>query len=137
MTASVNMTGSKKARHEAGLFHRADRINRSDDVAVLLRELGDLRGEARDFAAGVVLVNDVALGGAHQSRLGIRQRLHRGGAIAGCDGLFDIAHSAAHLGAARLVDGSAAGDLARRLLGGGGIGHGLNILCGTGRVLVG
>src|SRR3954469_15062275 len=77
----------------------------------LLGELGNLRREARDFAAGVVLVDDVALRGAHQRGLGGRQRLHGGGAVAALDGFLDGAHGAAHLGAARLVDGGAAGDL--------------------------
>jgi len=67
---------------------------------------------------------------AHQSGLGIRQRLRSGSAVAGLDGFLDGAHGAAHLGAARLVDGGAAGNLARRFLGGSGVGHGLNVLCG-------
>src|SRR3954451_17696195 len=87
VTACVSMTGNKKARRDAGLFDacgvRPDRpiermlLDRSRAyLASLLGELGDLRGEPRDFAAGIVLVNDVSLGGAHQGGLGVRQRRH-------------------------------------------------------------
>lgn len=130
-TASVNCDSQQKARREAGLIdeRNVDPISRSDDstrsLAISLRELGDLRGEPRDFAAGVVLVDDVALRGTHQSGLGIRHRLQGSGAVAGLDGFLDGADGTAHLGAARLVDGGAAGDLARRFLGGSGVGHGL------------
>jgi len=79
--------------------------------------------EPRDLSARIVFVNNIALRRLHQLRLRIRHRLQRGIAVAILDGLFDRSYRAAHLGAARLVDNGAAGDLARRLLGGGSIGH--------------
>src|SRR6202030_3147375 len=87
------------------------------------RELGDLMREARDFAARIVLMNDVALRRLHQFRFRAGHRLERRGTVAACDGFLDEADGTAHLGAARLVDDGAAGNLARRLLGGGRIGH--------------
>jgi hypothetical protein len=79
----------------------------------------------RDLSARIVLMNDVALRGLHQFRLGAGHRLQRGIAIAALDRLFDGADRAAHLGAARLIDNRAAGNLARRLLGGSCVGHAL------------
>src|SRR5450432_1229299 len=87
------------------------------------RELCDLMGEPRDLSARIVLVDDVALRGLHEFRFRTRHRLQRRIAVAALDRLFDNADRAAHLGATRLVDNGAAGNLARRLLGGGGIGH--------------
>ena len=92
-------------------------------ASLLFRELGDLVDEPRNFSARAVLVNDVALRCLHQFRLGLRHRLQRRGAVAALDRLFDGADRATHLGAARLVDDGAAGNLARRLFGGSGIGH--------------
>ena len=79
--------------------------------------------EPRDLSAGIVLMDDVALGGLHEFRFRARHRLQRRIAVAALDRLFDNADSAAHLGATRLVDNGAAGNLARRLLGRGGVGH--------------
>jgi hypothetical protein len=79
--------------------------------------------EPRDLSARIVLVNDIALRCLHQLRFRARHRLQRCSAVAAFDGFFDSANRAAHLGAARLVDDGAAGDLARRLLGGSRIGH--------------
>jgi hypothetical protein len=110
---------NKKARRGAGLFDERECSIR------LFAKLGDLVRQPRDFAARIVLVNDVALRGTHQSGLGVRQRLQRSGTIAGLDRFFDLTHGSAHLGAARLVDGGAAGNLARRFLGGSGVGHSL------------
>src|SRR3569623_819780 len=84
-----------------------------------------MRGEARHLPACIVLVNDVALGGAHQLRLGLLHRFDGGVAVALFDRRFDEANRTAHLGAAGFVDRGATGNLASRLLGGGGIGHGL------------
>src|SRR5690349_23903179 len=89
----------------------------------LLGELGDRMREAGYFAARIVLVNDVALRRSHQLGLGARHRLGGGIAVAALDRFLDGANSAAHLGAARLVDHGATGNLARRLFGGSGIGH--------------
>lgn len=91
----------------------------------LLRQLGDPVREPRDFAAGGVLVNDVALRGLHQLGLGSRHRLDGSVAVTLGERLFDHADRAAHLGAPRFVDEGAAGNLACRLLGGGRIGHAL------------
>src|SRR4051794_12947011 len=130
------MTGKKKPGAMPGcLTHvMCDRIVRSKNaarsLASLLGELGDLRGEPRDFAAGIVLVNDVSLRGAHQGGLGIRQRRHGSGAVAGLDRFFDITYGTAHLGAARLVDGGAAGGLVRRFFWGKGVWPGLKFLFG-------
>jgi len=79
--------------------------------------------EPRDLSARIVLVNDVSLRCLHQFRLRARHCLQRRIAVAALDRLFDNANRAAHLGAARLVDDGAAGNLARRLLGGSSIGH--------------
>jgi len=74
----------------------------------------------------MVLVNDVALRGLHQFRFGVLHRFQRGIAVAALDRFLDGSDCTAHLGAARLVDEGAAGNLAGRLFGGGGIGHVLN-----------
>jgi hypothetical protein len=87
------------------------------------RQLGDLMRQPRDLSARIVLVNDVALGCLHQLRFRVRHRLQRRIAVAALDRFFDNADRASHLGAARLVDDGAAGNLARRLFGGGRIGH--------------
>ena len=71
-------------------------------------------------------MNDVALGCLHQFRFRVRHRLQRCIAVAALDGFFDGTNRATHLGAARLVDDGAAGNLAGRLFGGRGIGHVLN-----------
>src|SRR6202795_4433413 len=89
------------------------------------RQLGDLMREPRDLSARIVLVNDVALRCLHEFRFRARHCLQRRIAVTALDRLFDNADRAAHLGAARLVDNGAAGNLARRLLGGSRIGHGL------------
>ena len=74
------------------------------------------------------LVNDVALRCLHQFRFRAHHRLQCCIAVTALDRFFDCANRAAHLGATRLVDDGAAGDLARRLLGRGGVGHASNIL---------
>src|ERR1700730_15200973 len=79
--------------------------------------------EPRDLSARIVLVNDVALRCLHQFRLRERLWLQCRAAVPALDPLFETADTAAHLGAARLVDNGAAGNLARRLLGGSSIGH--------------
>jgi hypothetical protein len=71
-------------------------------------------------------VNDVALRCLHQFGLRMRHCLQSCIAVAALDGFFDGADRATHLGAARLVDDGAAGNLAGRLFGGSGIGHVLN-----------
>src|ERR1700679_983080 len=82
--------------------------------------------EPRNLSARIVLVNDVALRCLHQFRFRARHGLYRCIAVAGLDRFLDNANRAAHLGATRLVDNGAAGNLARRLFGGTCIGHGLN-----------
>ena len=99
-----------------------------DAAAELLGELRDLMGQTRYLPARIVLVNDVALGGLHQLGLGALHGVQRCGAVALCDGVFNDANRSAHLGAARLVDDGAAGNLARRLLGRSGVGHVLSVL---------
>jgi hypothetical protein len=79
--------------------------------------------EPRYLSAGIILMNDIALRCLHQFRLSARHRLQCCSAVAALDRLFDDTDRAAHLGAARLVDDGAAGNLAGRLLGGTGIGH--------------
>lgn len=82
--------------------------------------------EPRNFSARIVPVNDVALRGLHQFRFRVLHRFQRGIAVTALDRFLDGADRTAHLGATRLVDDGAAGNLAGRLLGGGGIGHVLN-----------
>src|SRR6266852_3287658 len=91
----------------------------------ILGKLRDLVRQPRYFPARIVLVNDLALRGLHQFGLSVRHRLQCRVAVATLDRFLDVAHRAAHLRAARLVDQGAAGNLARRLLGGSRIGHGL------------
>jgi hypothetical protein len=112
----------EKARQCAGLFLTNIFFDQ------LFRELCDLMRKPRDLSAGIVLMDDVALGGLHELRFRARHRLQRRIAVAALDRLFDNADGAAHLGATRLVDNGAAGNLARRLLGRGGVGHASNIL---------
>jgi len=81
--------------------------------------------KTRHFAARIVLVNDVALRSSHQFGLRVRHRFQRSVAIAALDRFLDVAHRATHLRSARLVDQGAASNLARRLLGGSRVGHGL------------
>src|SRR6266850_8551661 len=97
------------------------------------RQLGDLMRQPRDLSACIVLVNDIALRCLHEFRLGARHCLQRRIAVAALDRLFHSADRAAHLGTARLVDNGAAGNLARRLLGGTSIGHALKYPSMTGR----
>src|SRR5258706_16186220 len=87
------------------------------------RQFGDLMREPRDLSARIVLVDNITLRCLHEFRFGARHCLQRRIAVAALDRLFDNADCAAHLGTARLVDNGAAGNLARRLLGGGSIGH--------------
>lgn len=93
-------------------------------------------GEPGHLAARIVPVNDIALRGPHQFRLGEAHRLECCIAVAALDGVLDVANCTAHLRAARFVDRGAAGNLARRLLGGSGIGHGLDYPCGNGSLLI-
>ena len=89
----------------------------------LCAELRDLMHQAGNLAACRVPVNDIALSGAHQLGLRAHHRLHRCIAVAALDRVFDAAHGATHLGAAGLVDRGTTGNLARRFLGGSGVGH--------------
>ena len=73
--------------------------------------------EPRDLSARIVLMDDVALRCLHQFRFRTCHRLQRCFAVAAFDRLLDNTDCAAHLGPARLVDNSATGNLARRLLG--------------------
>ena len=113
------MTEKTKAR-------RGRAFERISISASSLRELGDRVRQARHLPARIVLVNDVALRGLHQFRFRVLHRLERRLSIAALDRLLDGADRAAHLGATRLVDDGAAGNLAGRLFGGSGIGHVLN-----------
>src|ERR1700730_14602128 len=114
-----------------------DQVERSSTLTFeLLRKLCDLMAEPRHLPARIVPVNDVALRCAHQLGLGVRHRLERRVTVAALDRLLDGANGAAHLGAARLVDHGAAGNLAGRLLGGSGIGHRLEFLAGVACVLL-
>src|SRR5882724_6377108 len=79
--------------------------------------------QPRDLSARIVLVDDVALRCLHELGFCARHRLQRCIAIAILDRFFDGSNRAAHLGAAGLVDDSAASNLACRLLGGSRIGH--------------
>jgi len=86
-------------------------------MAALLREFGDCVGQPGDLAARSILMDHVLLRGSHQLRLRFLQRCDGGGAVALLDRFLDAAHRTAHTGAARLVDGGAASDLAGRLAG--------------------
>jgi hypothetical protein len=80
-----------------------------------------------NLAARIVLMNDVLLASPHQFRLCALHRLDRSVAIALRDCFLDDPDRAAHQGAPRPVDGGPAGNLACRFLGGGRIGHGLEV----------
>jgi hypothetical protein len=105
----------------AGLLHEFFSLS-------LFRELCDLMGQPRNLSAGIVLVNDVALRCLHQFRLGARHRLEGRITVAALNRFLDGSHRTTHLGPARLIDDSTAGDLSRGLPGGSGIGHILKIL---------
>src|SRR5579871_2394971 len=94
-------------------FFRAAANTSAAGYAPLLAERGDPMGEARDLAAGGVLVNDALLSRPHDDRLGFAQRRRRLGAITACDRIFDLADIVAHARAAHLVDRRAARNLAR------------------------
>src|SRR5271163_4772385 len=94
----------------------------------LLRQLRNLMHKSRNLPARRVLVNDVALRRFHQLRLGTRHCLECCVAVTALDRFFDRSDRTAHLGAARFIDDGAAGNLARRLLGGSRIGHVSNVL---------
>src|ERR1700728_1753268 len=89
----------------------------------LLRQLCNLMHKSRNLSARRVLVNDIALSGFHQLRLGACHCLERCVAVTALDRFLDRSDRAAHLGAAGFIDDGAAGNLARRLLGGSRIGH--------------
>jgi hypothetical protein len=95
-------------------------------VASSLGERGDLVRQGRHLPARIVLVNDVALRCLHQLRFRALHRFQRRIAVAALDCFLDGADRATHLGAARLVDDGAAGNLAGGFLGRSGIGHVLN-----------
>src|SRR3984893_7814883 len=131
-TRGRHVRKKEKARHQPG-FPKNCCFSISS-----FRQLGDRMCEPRNFPTRIVLVNDIALRCLHQFRLRARHRLQRGIAITAADRLFDNADRTAHLGAARLVDDGAAGNLARRLLGGSSIGHVLKYPSAvTGRYVVG
>src|SRR6185312_3694303 len=97
----------------------------------LLAELADLVGKTRDLAARRPLVDDAALGGAHQLRLGRLEGAQRLLLVAARNRLFDRPEVGTHARTPRLVDLGAARDLAARLLGGFGIGHKGSVVCGA------
>jgi len=109
--------GRKKSPAQAGLLRACFRSRR------LFRELGDLMRQARNFSARRILMNYISLRRLHELGFGACHRLERAAAIAALDRLLDRPHRTAHLGPARFVDDGAAGNLARRLLGGSRIGH--------------
>jgi len=80
--------------------------------------------QAGDFAACRIVMDDALLSRTHDHRFGFLQRRQCLGAVAGRDCLLDLAYEGPHLGASRLVDLGAAGDLAGGFAGRGGIGHG-------------
>jgi len=129
--ASVQTTDARRARTQAPISKTkkpggAGLVNDLNLPADSFRELRDLMGEPRNLPAGIVLVNDVALCRLHQFGLRARHRLQRRVTVAALDRFLDAADCTAHLGATRLIDDGAAGNLACRLLGGSSIGHGLN-----------
>src|ERR1700723_3438573 len=79
--------------------------------------------KSRNLSARRVLVNDIALSGFHQPRLVARHCLECCVAVTALYRFFDRSYRTTHLGAARFIDDGAAGNLARRLLGGSRIGH--------------
>src|ERR1700685_1042130 len=87
----------------------------------LLAEPADLLGQAGNLAAPRPLVNDAALGRAHQLRLGRLEGGQRLLLLAACNRARDAPQVAAHARAPRPVDLGTARDLAVRLLGGFGI----------------
>src|SRR5437660_2085347 len=87
-------------------------------------ELGDLVSQARYLAACRIGMHDALLRRAHDHRLCFLQRRKRRAAIASRDCFLDLAHEAAHLRVARLVDFRAPGDLTDCLTGRRSIGHG-------------
>src|ERR1700688_5151441 len=68
-----------------------------------LPELGDPMGKARNFAAGVVLVNDAALRRTHDDRFGLLESQQCRIAVAAGDRFLDFADRFAQQRTARLV----------------------------------
>lgn len=84
----------------------------------------DSLGKAGHFAGGCVLVHDALGRRTHQLGL-CRQECCQGDClVAGQYGFFDLADECADTRAARLVHFGTGRDLAGRLLGRGGVGHG-------------
>ena len=84
-----------------------------------------------NLAARIIIMDDVSLASPHQFRLCALHRLDRGVAITLRDRFLDDPDRAAHQGAPRPVDGGPAGNLACRFLGGGRIGHCLEVSFGS------
>src|SRR4051794_23638882 len=99
------MSTQTKARPRPGFMTLFGRVG----LIRSLRELCNLMREPRHLSARVVLVNDVALRRAHELGLSVHHRLDRRVAITALERVFDLAHGATHLRAARLVDDGASG----------------------------
>lgn len=68
-------------------------------------------------------MNDALLGGADQSRLGLRHGRECTRSVASGDGFLDLARRRAHARTPRFIDGGPAVGLAGGFLSGFGIGH--------------
>jgi len=68
-------------------------------------------------------MHDAFLRCANERRLGVRHRCKREGLVAGGDRLLDLTCSGTHTRSPCLIDDGTAGDLARGLFSGLGIGH--------------
>jgi hypothetical protein len=79
--------------------------------------------EARDLAAGIVLMHDAALRRTHDGRFRFLERRQGRRAVAAGDRFLDLADRIAQQRAARFVDDGPTRDLARGFAGGLGIGH--------------
>src|SRR5690349_21060024 len=108
------MPPKSKRPGNAGSFSQ---IRAKGRLRVLLRDLGNLRGETRHLAARRLLVNDALLAGAHELRLRCLKCSECCVAIAAGNRLFDLADIATHHRTTMLIDLGATLDHARLLLG--------------------
>src|SRR5262245_4247912 len=98
-------------------IHKFQRKNLGAPISTLLAEFGNAMGEARNFPAGIALVNDAALRCAHDNGLSRLECQERRIAIAALDRLFDLSHRIPQERTATFVHFGAARDHARGFAG--------------------
>ena len=120
----VTLLQQKKAR-EVSLASFCDNLLENYRAAVrkLFRELRDPVRKPRDSAAGIILMDDAELCGAHDGRLGALHRVGCLAAVAGSYRFLNVAHRIFQRSSARFVDFRLARGLPGGLTGRFGIRH--------------